>query len=115
MPRLTIIPAWRISKVGKPKSGVFEARADGGKVYEYTNDTDGPLQTEYVEFTAPKVCCLTAAIDGTVFCKAWAGGGGAHSWWAPAGGRFFQYPLKPKQTLKVFLDGEGAMRIDWYE
>jgi hypothetical protein len=98
-----------------PKSGVFEAPPGGGIVYEYTNDTDKSFQPEYAEFTAPRVCFCRATIDGHQVVKAWAGGGGAHSWWVAAGGRFFRYPLKPKQTLKIELSDEGAIRIDWYE
>ena len=97
-----------------PESGLFEATNEGGVVYEYTNDTDNSVTLEYVEFTAPKVECLTATIDGVLTVKAWAGAGGAHSWWAAAGGRFMRYPLKVGQTLQLVLSGEGAVRLDWY-
>lgn len=99
----------------KPNSGVFEAPKGGGTVYSYENTTDAPVQPEYAELTAPRVCCLEAFVDGTRTTKAWAGGGGAHSWWTEAGGRFLRYPLKPGQTLTVTLSDEGCFRIDWYD
>lgn len=98
-----------------PKSGVYVAGPGGGSVFSYRNDSGASHQPEYVEFTAPEVCCLTASIDGVLVVKAWAGGGGAHSWWTAAGGRFLRYPLKPGQTLEIELSGEGAVRLDWYE
>lgn len=98
-----------------PKSGVYVASPGGGVIFRYKNETVLSYQPEYVEFTAPKVCCLTAKVDGELVVKAWAGGGGAHSWWTAAGGRFLRYPLKPGQTLEIELSGEGAARVDWYE
>lgn len=97
------------------KSGVFEAGAKGGVVFDHRNDTDAPVQPEYVEFTAPAVCCLQAYVDDTLVKKAWAGAGGSHSWWTAAGGRFLRYPLKPGQQLRIVLSGEGAVSVDWYE
>lgn len=94
-----------------PKSGVYEG---AGVVFEYRNDTEGSFQPEYVEFTAPRVTWIHATVDGATVVKAWCGGGGAHSWWTAAGGRFLRYPLKPGQTLKIELGDEGAVRIDWY-
>lgn len=94
-----------------PKSGVWEG---SGEVYRYHNNTESSHQPEYVEFTAPHVCALVAKVDGVVVVKAWAGAGGAHSWWTAAGGRFLRYPLKPGQTLTVEIEG-GAVRMDWYE
>lgn len=99
----------------KPQSGVFEAPAEGGVIFQYTNDLELPVTTEYVEFTAPTVCCLTATVDGVLIKKAWAGAGGCHSWWTAAGGRFLRFPLKPGQTLTIELDGRGAIRLDWYD
>ena len=99
----------------EPKSGLYEASDVGGLVYEYGHNGVTPVQPEYVEFTAPQVCCLTVTVDGTLCTKAWAGAGGAHSWWTAAGGRFLRYPLKKGQLLRVFLDKQGAVRIDWYE
>lgn len=101
--------------MAKPSSGVFVAPAGGGQIFQYTNDTDNSVQLEYVEFTAPQVCCLTAEIDGTLVKKCWAGAGGAHSWWTAAGGRFLRFPLKVGQTLTISLSGEGAVRMDWYD
>lgn len=97
-----------------PASGVFEAGKNGGVVYEYTNDGEASVQPEYASVTAPEVITCVVTIDGTVTEKVYAGAGGSHSWWTAAGGRFLRYPLKPGQTLRVALSGEGAFRIDWY-
>lgn len=98
----------------KPQSGVFRFDVLGPSVYEYTNNGETSVQPEYVEFSAPDVELLHAEIDGHEIVHTWAGGGGNHSWWSAAGGRFMRYPLKPGQKLTIELTG-GAVRIDWYE
>lgn len=107
-------PILRLVADMKPRSGVYDTDL-GGEVFRYTNDEENSVNVEYVEFTAPEVCLLQASVDGVLCVKAWAGAGGAHSWWTAAGGRFMRYPLKQGQTLSIVLSGMGAVRLDWYE
>jgi hypothetical protein len=100
--------------MNEPQNGVFVAPAGGGVVFDYTNSLKTSVDLEYVEFTAPAVCMLSAKIDGVLVNKTWSGAGSAHSWWSAAGGRFMRYPLKPGQRLTIELDSEGAVRLDWY-
>lgn len=96
-----------------PTSGVFETPDKGGVVYEYVNANDVSVDVEYASVTAPKVVRCDVTVDGRAVDTVWAGGGGSHSWWALAGGRFLRHPLKPGQTLRVKLSGKGAFRIGW--
>lgn len=110
--------------MAKPPNGVFQSSEKGGVVYDYTHDggeEQRSVQPEYVELTAPYVVMLEATVFnagddvGRVVAKAWAGAGGAHSWWTAAGGRFLRYPLKHGQRLVISLDGVGSVTIHWYE
>jgi hypothetical protein len=101
--------------MAKPIDFVGETGESGGVIYEYTNDTEGPVQCEYACVTAPKVRRCVVKIDGRVVDIVFAGAGGSHSWWTAAGGRILPRTLFPGSKLTVTLDGKGAFRIDWYE
>jgi hypothetical protein len=98
----------------KPVDFVGEISGMGGEVYRYKNDTEAPVQCEYACVTAPKVIRCEVAIDRKIVDIVYAGNGGSHSWWTPAGGRLLCRTLQPGETLTVSLSGRGAFRIDWY-
>ena len=86
----------------------------GGGVYEAINNGDAVCECRYACLTAPKIVKAVVSVDGTVLDTVFAGNGGSHSWWQPAGGGLLKHPLKIGQTLRIEFSDECAFRIDWY-
>lgn len=87
---------------------------------EITNDRPLPRDVSYASITAPHVVRCEISIDDAIVETVFAGAGGSHSWWTPAGGKFFPPDvapagLAPNETLRVHVDGPCALRIDWVE
>lgn len=95
-------------------SGIFEIQdPNGGVVFEYTNTTGRAMQDVYSCVTAPIVVRCDVELNDEIVDTVWAGAGGSHSWWLMAGGGMLRKTLNPGDTVRVKLDGPGALRIDW--
>ena len=85
---------------------------------DYTHEKRIPRDVSYASLTAPQVVRCDVEVDGQVVDTVWAGAGGSHSWWTPAGGKFLPPDVAPSglakgQRLRVIVSGPCALRLDW--
>ena len=85
---------------------------------DYTHEGRTARDVTYASLTAPEVVRCDIEIDGNIVDTVWAGGGGSHSWWTGAGGKFLPPSVAPSglskgQRLLVVVTGPCALRIDW--
>ena len=89
-------------------------------IVDVRNDGELARDVNYASITAPEVVKCELLIDDVVIEVVYAGMGSSHSWWTPAGGKFFPpyaapSGLRPGSRLVVRVDKECALRIDWIE
>jgi hypothetical protein len=93
---------------------------EGGGELVIENETKKSRDVVYASVTAPKLARVEVRIDDEICDVVYVGNGSSHSWWTPAGGKFFdpnKFPKgqKPGAKLVVKCDGRAAIRIDWYD